>query len=118
MFTNISLILFDYNILLYQSKSKESNNIEYKNIEFEQIVHKTNKNQSTSISIISNNIKRRNISLNQVVIQIKKIIDLVEQKKQVKIIYTIKYLQKFLILIAKINFELQDVKDSSRNRQI
>ena len=35
----------------------------------------------------------------------KKIIDLVKQEKQVKIIYAIECLQKFLILIAKINFD-------------
>ncbi len=103
-FTNISFVLFDCGVLSYQLESKESNNIKYENIEFEQIARETNKDQSTSVSIISNNIKRQNISLDQVVTQVKKIINLIERKKQIEIIYAIECLQEFLILIAKISF--------------
>lgn len=46
----------------------------------------------------------QDIFLNQVVIQVKKIIDLVKQEKQVQIIYAIECLQESIILFAKINF--------------
>ncbi len=103
-FTNILFVSLDYSVLLYQSKSKESNNIKYKNIEFEQVARKINENQLASVSIILDNIKRQNMSLDQVAMQVKKIIDLIKQEKQVKTIYAIECLQEFLILIAKINF--------------
>ena len=62
-------------------------------------------NFSTKIFLISNNTKLKDMILNQIVIRIFEIFDLNEKEKQIKIIYVVACFKKFLILIAKINFD-------------
>ena len=62
-------------------------------------------NFSTKIFLISNNTKFENMILNQIAIHIFEIFDLHERKKQIEIIHVVACFKKFLILIAKINFD-------------
>jgi len=89
---------------LCYNEFKKLKNKKFNNVVFEQIAQKIIERKTTNILTISKNIKFKNMFIKQVVIRVKKITNLNKRKKQIKIIYVINYFRKFLILIAKTNF--------------
>jgi len=90
VFTNAS---FECDKLPCSNETKDSNNKECDNVDFERIARTIIETQSIYVSIILDNIKLKDMFMNQVVTRLKKIIDLIERAKQVEAIYIVRCLR-------------------------